>query len=116
MNSAFGVDHGEISKAEPRPRPTTAQRLGRFTAVNADRAGRAGRKVVTTTLSVEGTGRATGRGTEALGRGITSAGKVFGRHPGKTGSLVFAGAGAAGVSAYKHARNQPPKVKAPRGM
>ena len=117
MESAFGVDHGEISKAERLPRVTTARKLGRLVRTGSIRASSRGDKLVNTPLSVSGLGRATGRGTQKVGEATTAFGHKMQANGGVTGGVVVAGGAGAGYAGYKHAQNQPPKkTKPPRAM
>lgn len=114
MDSAFGVDHGQISKAtqkQPRlPRSTTAQKIGRAVRVGTIK----GTKAADAPLSVSGLGRAVGRGTANTGVKIAGMGGRMQAHGGRTGTAVAAlGLGGAGY-AYHKAKVKEPKTKAPK--
>lgn len=80
MISAFGVDHGEISKIAASAALTGPQKI---TA--------GAKKLTEANISLSGIGRKTGRGLQHAGSWIE-------RNPGKTGAaLVGGGGGAAGV-------------------
>jgi hypothetical protein len=94
MTSAFGIEHGEFSKARrARQKPPSQARLT---------LGEAGRKVSSTRVSLTDIGTATGKG-------VSGVGNVLRAKPGLTGAAVVSGAG---YSLYR-VNN---KKKAPKGM
>lgn len=120
MESAFGVDHGEVSKAllgsfKPRGRVpfgtrgpngkpmTRAQRatVGEAGPTRPQRIKNRANKVLETPVSIAGVGRATSR----LGESTSG---FLGSHPGATGAAILGGGSAAG---YKFARGKEPKRK-----
>lgn len=112
MTSAFGIDHGEISKVKVTwggaPDKTArmalteqARKVGKLRELP--------KKVVEAPISIGGTGRATSRGVKAGGEGIAYAAN---KYPGLTGTAILGGGG---YAAYRAARQQPPKKKKPKG-
>jgi len=86
MLSAFGVEHGEISKATP---------WGQAVKAGLNRAGSAD-------ISLKAIGR-------GAAKGVTKTGGFLQKHPGKFGTALV---GAGGAGAYKIARdNAPPPRK-----
>jgi hypothetical protein len=119
MESAFGIDHGTISKGVaygpgglPRSRKLIA--LGRGARKGYEGARKAGRKVVTTEVSVQNVGQAAGAGTAAIGRGAGKVGASLEKHPGVTGAALIGGGAGYGGYRYHQARNKPPKTKKPK--
>ena len=106
MNSAFGIDHGDVSKAaysyvSPRARRRKAALKQQAAANQAARSARvqgaltriagAPRKAANTKVSIADVGRGASKPVTALGR-------VAGRYPGATGAAVL---GAGGYVAYR---------------
>lgn len=118
MDSAFGVDHGEISKIRiPRKVHPPAEALARKAAQRAQgaRAGNAvrkgpgklkklGEKAVNTEISVSRVGRGVGSGIGTVGRKTN---EVITRYPGVTGTAVLGGGG---YALYRSGR-KPKKVQ-----
>ena len=117
MYSAFGVDHGGISKGVVRgpgglPRSRKLIWVGSKARKGYEGGKRAGHAITTAEISVQGLGRAAGRGSEATGRGAGKLGGFLEKHPAVTGTTVVGtGAGVAGYQ-YNKARTSKPKVKA----
>lgn len=116
MISAFGVDHGLVSKGVARgpgglPRSRKLIALGRGSRKVYDKAKRGAHKVVTTELSLQNLGRGTGKTFEAAGRGTGKIGRGLGKHPAVTGTAVAGGAAGYGGYKYHEARQKPPKTK-----
>jgi hypothetical protein len=110
MISAFGVDHGEISKARlPRlpngKRMTRAQRATRGVNPNAKPRGQQAsdflNRVGDAHVSLKGIGNTAGKGAAGVGNFMAG-------HPGLTGTAVIGGAGAGG---YKYLSDKEPKTK-----
>lgn len=100
MQSAFGIDHGEISKARlPRsPLPRTRTRGPRAPSRASQIKGslnRLGEK----DISIKEVGR-------SAGSGVAGVGGFMQRHPGLTGTALVGGGGAAG---YKILSEKPRK-------
>ena len=94
MTSAFGIEHGEFSKARrARQKPPNQVRMTLSDA---------GRKVSSARVSLADVGNATGKG-------VTGVGNVLRAKPGVTGAAVVSGAG---YSLYRVNS----KKKAPKGM
>lgn len=118
MKSAFGVDHGVVSKGVthgpgglPRSRKLIA--LGRGARKAFEGSKRVGNKITTTEVSVQSIGRSAGTGTAAIGRGAGKIGGALEKHPGATGAAVIGtGAGVGGYQ-YNKARKKQPKAKKP---
>jgi len=102
MQSAFGVDHGDISKGRfvwpkaKRP-PTRAQK--RTQGAPGAKSGpqqvkAAANKITETPVSIGGIGRATGSGMRGVGGFLE-------KRPGLTGTALVGGGGAAGYHQYK---------------
>lgn len=94
MDSAFGIDHGEVSKAMP---PTVAHTGGRKIAGAFKRIGSAN-------ISLNEIG-------QSAGKGVKGTGSFLEKHPGLTGTALVGGGGAAG---YKYLSRKEPKRKKPR--
>jgi hypothetical protein len=109
MYSAFGVDHGEVSKGlklswVKRPRKLTRAQIrtqgqGTGKGTRTEAVTRKLKNATETPVSIAGTGR-------AAGRGITGTGAFMQNHPGVTGSALVGGGGAA---AYHHLKQKEPK-------
>lgn len=105
MLSAFGIDHGEVSKAFLRPQTVTrAQKAtrglpGTRTRSKALKAGL--NRVGDTPITIKGIGR-------TAGGAVRGVGSVFEGHPGLTGTALVGGGGAAG---YTHLKNKEPRKK-----
>jgi hypothetical protein len=96
MESAFGIDHGEISKARvPRP-PRGARAPSRASQIKGQ-LNRLGEK----DISIKEVGR-------SAGAGLTGVGGFMQRHPGLTGTALVGGGGAAG---YKLLSEKQPRKK-----
>lgn len=109
MDSAFGIDHGEVSKAFGRKRQPAQQPPNqvRYTLRQVgQKAAAKGSKVASTRLSLKDVGTATGKGLELGGK---HAGRALLVKPGATGAAVV---GAAGYGLYRTNG----KKKAPKGM
>ena len=95
MESAFGIEHGEFSKARrPKQKPTNQVR-GNLRQV--------GQKVTSARVSLTDVGNATGKTVGGVGRALQA-------KPGLTGAVVVGG----GAGAL-YARSQK-KPHAPKGM
>jgi hypothetical protein len=115
--SAFGVDHGEISKGwrvvrtpkgfhAPRgKRPTGAQIRTAGKDANfvsrPQKVKRAAEKVTRADISLAGIGESAGKGSKKVGGFLE-------RHPGLTGTALVGGGGAAG---YKYLKDKQPKKR-----
>jgi hypothetical protein len=118
--SAFGVDHGEISKGwrvvkAPKgfrgpggkrgKRATGAQIRTRGQDPNfvsrPQKIKRAAEKVTRADVSLAGIGESAGKGSKAVGGFLE-------RHPGLTGTALVGGGGAAG---YKYLKDKQPKKR-----
>lgn len=102
MESAFGIDHGEINKARlPRsPLPRTRARAPRAPSRASQIKGslnRLGEK----DISVKELGGGAGRGVAGIGRFMQN-------RPGLTGTALVGGSGAAG---YKYLSGKQPRKK-----
>jgi len=108
MESAFGIDHGEISKVKGPPKLTGV--TGRLTGAQVRTAGqgapsrtsktkRALHKIGEADISLKGLGG-------AAGRGLKGTGSFLENRPGLTGTALVGGGGAAG---YKYLSNKEPK-------
>lgn len=89
MMSAFGVEHGEFSKArrkQPGPTSPAAQKV----ADGAKAVARIPGKVVNAKVSIAGVGEAAGKGAKAVG---TAAHAAATKHPGLTGAALIGGGG-----------------------
>ena len=94
MESAFGIEHGEISKARRQKTKPVNQVRGNLRQV--------GTKVTSARISLSDVGSGTGRAVTGVGRALQA-------KPGLTGAVVVGGA-AGGLYAKK---KKPP---APKGM
>jgi hypothetical protein len=109
MLSAFGVDHGEVSKGILRAAGRPARRLTRAQRATRGAGGPSGPQKVAgavdralgAPISVKGAGRAAGKGMGATGR-------FFEQRPGLTGTALVGGGGYAG---YKYLKQSEPKRK-----
>ena len=113
MYSAFGVDHGEISKgvrvrlgwSKPAKKLTRAQvrtrGQGTGKGTRTEIVTRKLKNAAEAPVSVAGTGR-------AAGRGITGTGAFMQNRPGITGAALLGG-GSAGT--YHHLKQKEPKRK-----
>ena len=100
MESAFGIDHGEISKTRlprrlvgPKPRPRAPSRASQIRG----KLNQLGDKDV----SIKEVGRSAGSGVSGVGRFMQN-------HPGLTGTALVGGGGAAG---YKVLSDRTPRKK-----
>lgn len=109
MLSAFGVDHGEISKGRgifyPRL-PKVASRAQKATqgtgvATGPQRVKAALNRAGDAPVTIKGVGRASARTMRGVGG-------VFEGHPGLTGTALVGGGGVAG---YQHLKNKEPRKK-----
>lgn len=108
MISAFGVDHGEFSKAryqqnQPK-RMTRAQRRTKGKAgvlTGPQKIVQAAHRAGEAPVSVKGIGG-------SVGRGIQGTGRFLANRPGLTGAALVGGGGAAG---YKYLSDKEPKKK-----
>lgn len=99
MESAFGIDHGEINKARlPRlPRGTKPPRAPSRASQIKGSLNRLGEK----DISVKELGGGAGRGVAGIGRFMQN-------RPGLTGTALVGGSGAAG---YKYLSGKQPRKK-----
>jgi hypothetical protein len=99
MESAFGIDHGEINKARlPRsPMPRTRTRAPSRASQIKGQLNRLGEK----DISIKELGG-------GAGRGVANVGGFMQRHPGLTGTALVGGGGAAG---YKVLSEKQPRKK-----
>lgn len=116
MLSAFGVEHGEVSKgvaygAGGLPRSRKLIALGRASRKGFEATKRGAHKVVTTELSVQNLGRGTGLGIGAAGRGAGKVGEKLAAHPAITGSVVAGSAAGGAGYQYHKAKTATPKTK-----
>ena len=110
MQSAFGIDHVEISKVARPPKKLAGWR-GRPTAAQTRTAGTNGKgtrtKAAAAKLNRIGEADVSLKGIgSGIGAGATRAGAFFQRHPGLTGTAAVGGGGAAG---YKILSDKEPK-------
>lgn len=118
MKSAFGVDHGEISKGVLRVRKPLPGFPGGGRATRAQRAARAAHPSQPTPSGPQKVKRALNRAGEAdislkgigqsAGRGLGATGRFLENRPGLTGTALVGGGGAAG---YKILSDKQPKKK-----
>ena len=109
MLSAFGVDHGEVSKGFFRAAGSGTKRLTRAQRATKGTGGPSGPKQVAgavdralgAPISIKGAGRAAGGGLGATGR-------FFESRPGLTGTALVGGGGYAG---YKYLKQSEPKKR-----
>jgi len=106
MQSAFGVDHGEVEKAfwgsaaraakkaPPPPPPPQGPPVGARVKGKLNQLG-------SSHISLKGIGR-------GVGAGVRRAGQTMEKYPGTTGTAVVGGGGAAG---YKYLSERQPKSK-----
>lgn len=109
MNSAFGIDHGEISKAWPgsrkqqmRDQNRAKQQAARARAAKVrgnlkkipGKVTNAGNAIGNASVSINDVGRGAAKGFNAIGRGVN-------RHPGLTGAAVVGGGGYAAYRAMQ---------------
>lgn len=108
MESAFGIEHGEVSKAfRKKPPPQKPTNQVRITLRDVGRKAAAkGSKVAGTRLSLTDVGNATGKGFQHGGAGV---GRALQAKPGLTGAALVGGAG---YGLYRTNN----KKKAPKGM
>lgn len=104
MISAFGIDHGEVSKAVrmPRGKPTRAQRRTQRrpgARSGPEKIADTGRKISETSWSLGGVGR-------GASRGLAGASSITGRHPGTTGTALVGGGGYGG---YRYLNRKEPR-------
>ena len=113
MQSAFGIDHGEISKAAYRMARggRIAAAASKLTRRNPSKVARAA--VPTRTQQVKGKLNRVADAEVSLNqigttasRGISGTGNFMNKHPGLTGTALVGGGGAAG---YSHLKNKEPK-------
>jgi len=99
MQSAFGIEHGEVAKAfrAPRPKKGYVPRGGGQTGPQKTKG--ALHRIGEADISLKNIGTAAGRGMKGTGGFLE-------RHPGLTGTALVGGGGAAG---YKYLSTKPRK-------
>ena len=105
MESAFGVDHGEISKG------VTWASWGRKAGTAAGTVAGHGKRIADKSISVSGIGDSTGAAAQWTGKKISGTGSALRRHPSLTGSTVVGAGGTAGVLAYRKDKKGSKKPK-----
>lgn len=118
--SAFGVDHGDVSKASTGfPRARWANKAGKAYGKAKGKLTQMGDRAGNASVSVKGIGHKVGYGISGVGVGTAKAGNKMMDHPGKTGAATLgvagAGAGYGGKKLYDH-QSPNGKHKTPRGM
>ena len=97
MESAFGVDHGEIEKARRRrPQPTPPSYKPAAAKLKA-----LGNRVANAPISLNSVGNTAGKGVTAVGTGLR-------RFPAATGAVVLGGGG---YALYKNPPGEKKKRK-----
>jgi len=110
MISAFGVDHGEISKARsPWLKGARGAKAARKAAAQQHPPVPSGPQKIAGKLNEIGEADISLKGIgRKSGQGVKNTGGFLERHPGLTGTALVGGGGAAG---YTYLRNKQPKKK-----
>lgn len=101
MESAFGIEHGDIAKARRRQQPRRVSPAAVKVAEGAKKAAQIPGKVANARVSVADAGRAAGKGAEGVGR-------LLNKKPGLTGAAVLGGGG---YALYRNGRKGQLKPK-----
>ncbi len=100
MESAFGIEHGEISKARvPRLSAAQVRTAGQGAPTRTTKTKRALHKIGEADISLKGLG-------SAAGKTLKGTGSFLENRPGLTGTALVGGGGAAG---YKYLSNKEPR-------
>jgi hypothetical protein len=102
MTSAFGIDHGEFSKARQQQRPTSP--FVTATHGKLKRIGAAAGKATSAQISLAEVGRQSGRAVKGAGE---LGSKILTAKPGLTGAVLVGGTGAGLYAAGRPKKKKP---------
>lgn len=106
MTSAFGVEHGEIAKAN-MPRAAWATKAGKGIKTAGGHLKRLGRTAANAPVSVAGVGRVVGEATDIAGLSTRAAAEGMKKNPGLTGATALGSAAGYGVYRHKQGKKKP---------